>query len=173
MTAARVTPGAHCSTSTSSGYLGIVGGSFPTRLAWYIPAHISEAKVELAENGISRARQVGTQQWFLDRNPTAELLVLACSIWAISGKLALYDASAPLALREKRAGHPTRFPPPRHVARSCRRWLRRPPVMQKPLGFAYARPLGPWAQPIAVSDRGYSVGQTTLPTRMGAHDRTC
>ena len=26
MTAARVTPGAHCSTSTSSGYLGIVGG---------------------------------------------------------------------------------------------------------------------------------------------------
>ena len=25
MTAARVTPGAHCSTSTSSGYLGIVG----------------------------------------------------------------------------------------------------------------------------------------------------
>ena len=48
-----------------------------------------------------------------------------------------------------------------------------PPVMQKPLGFAYARPLGPSARPIAVSDRGYSVGQTTLPTRMGAHDRTC
>ena len=45
--------------------------------------------------------------------------------------------------------------------------------MQKPLGFAYARPLGPSARPIAVSDRGYSVGQTTLPTRMGAHDRTC
>ena len=39
--------------------------SFPTRLAsqgvpnWYIPAHISEAKVELAENGIcERGRSV-------------------------------------------------------------------------------------------------------------------
>jgi hypothetical protein len=38
--------------------------------------------------------------------------------------------------------------------------------MQKPLGFAYARPLGPSTRPIAVSDRGYSVSQTTLPTRM-------
>jgi len=47
------------------------------------------------------------------------------------------------------------------------------PVMQKPLGFAYAWPLGPSARPIAVSDRGYSVGQTALPTRMGAHHRTC
>ena len=60
--------------------------SFPTRLAsqgvpnWYIPAHISEAKVALAENGICERGRSVTQQWFLGRNPTAELLVLACSI---------------------------------------------------------------------------------------------